>query len=404
MQPVRVATFDGPGAQPHIREVARPRVGEWAALIRIAACGVCGTDLHILQGHWPKPLPWPFTLGHELAGVIVEKGKRLGEDFMGLPLEVGSRVMLPPLMPCGRCYYCVHYPETANKCLDPVYYGRYLGFERPPHLWGGWAEMVYVDLEQLPGTKVYRLPDTLPLRLGTLAEPLTSCVRAFGRAARVGGFRSGAKVVIQGSGPIGVLALAAAREMGAGRVIVVGAPEEPRLALCRAFGAAATVCLDDFPEPRSRVAAVRALVGGFGADLVIDCSGHPAAGPEGLEMLRDGGTYVEMGQFTDAGAVATNWHRICTKDVTIVGSWAFTANDIADGIAMLERARERYPWHAMQTLFPFTEQGIADAIAGAAQMRTVKSTIVPGPDLLTDSATRHERLQEQQEPATARQS
>ena len=101
-------------------------------------------------------------------------------------------------------------------------------------------------------------------------------------------------------------------------------------------------------------------------------------------MLRDGGTYVEMGQFTDAGTVATNWHRICTKDVTIVGSWAFTANDIADGIAMLERARERYPWHAMQTLFPFTEQGIADAIAGAAQMRTVKSTIVPGPDLLAD--------------------
>ena len=71
---------------------------------------------------------------------------------------------------------------------------------------------------------------------------------------------------------------------------------------------------------------------------------------------------------------------------------------------MLERARERYPWHAMQTLFPFTEQGIADAIAGAAQMRTVKSTIVPGPDLLADSATGHERLQKQQEPATARQS
>ena len=230
MQPVRVATFDGPGTQPRIREVARPRVGEWAALIRIAACGVCGTDLHILQGHWPKPLPWPFTLGHELAGVIVEKGERLGEDFMGLPLEVGSRVMLPPLMPCGRCYYCVHYPETANKCLDPVYYGRYLGFDRPPHLWGGWAEMVYVDLEQLPGTKIYRLPDTHAAATGNAGGAAhVVCPRLRARRARAGGFRSGAKVVIQGSGPIGVLALAAAREMGAGRVIVVGAPEEPRL-------------------------------------------------------------------------------------------------------------------------------------------------------------------------------
>jgi threonine dehydrogenase-like Zn-dependent dehydrogenase len=378
---VRVATFDGPGALPVIREVPEPRVPPRGALIRIAACGVCGTDLHILRGHWPKPLPWPFTLGHELAGVVVEKGPELREDFMGLPLEVGSKVMLPPLMPCGRCHYCVHYPETANKCLDPVYYGRYLGFDRPPHLWGGWAEMVYVDLGELPGTKVYRVPDDMPLWLATLAEPLTSCIRAFARAQRIGGFRAGDTVVVQGSGPIGVLAVAAALEMGAGRVIAVGAPEEPRLALCRAFGAEATVSLDDHPAPGDRVRAVRELVGGFGADVVIDCSGHPSAGPEGLEMLRDGGTYVEMGQFTDAGPIETNWHRICTKDVTVLGSWAFTANDIPLGIAMLDRARDRFPWADMQTRFPFTEQGVDAAIAAAMQMRSVKSTIVPAPEL-----------------------
>ena len=141
---------------------------EKAALIKIGACGVCGTDLHILKGHWPKPLPWPFTLGHELGGVIVEAGAEFTEDFMGKPLGVGSKVMIPPLMPCGRCYYCVHYPQNANKCLTPVYYGRYLGFDKPPHLWGGWAEYVYVDLDMLPGTKVYKLPDDMPLRLGAL--------------------------------------------------------------------------------------------------------------------------------------------------------------------------------------------------------------------------------------------
>ena len=273
--------------------------------------------------------------------------------------------MLPPLMPCGTCYWCTHYPETANKCLTPVYYGRYLGFERPPHLWGGFAEMVYVDLEELPGTKIYKLPDDMPLRLAALSEPLTSCIRAFSRAQRIGAFPWGATVVIQGSGPIGVLATAAAREMGAGRVIVVGAPEQPRLALCRKFGAEATVNLEEFTTPEARIAAVREIVGGFGADLVMDCSGHPSAGPEGIEMLRDGGTYVEMGQFTDAGAISTNWHRICTKDLNVLGSWAFTANDIPHGIAMLDRARERYPWYDMQTLFPFTEAGVADAIAAA---------------------------------------
>src|SRR5215467_4709303 len=98
---IRVATFAGPGAQPVIRSV-----------------------------------PWPFTLGHELGGVIVEKGGEFAEDFLGKTLGVGSKVMIPPLMPCGQCYYCVHYPEHANKCLTPVYYGRYLGFDKPPHLWG----------------------------------------------------------------------------------------------------------------------------------------------------------------------------------------------------------------------------------------------------------------------------
>src|SRR5215204_1400272 len=146
-----------------------------------------------------------------------------------------------------------------------------------------------------------RMPDDMPLALASLAEPLTSCIRA--RAQRAGGFGVGDTVVIQGSGPIGVLGVAAAQEMGAGRVIVVGAPENPRLALCRRFGAEATVSLDDHETPEERIEVVRGLTGPFGADLVIDCSGHPSAGPEGIEMLRDGGTYVEMGQFTDAGTL-----------------------------------------------------------------------------------------------------
>lgn len=378
---IRVTTFAGPGAPPVMNDVPWPDVPAKAALIRIGACGVCGTDQHILRGRWPKPLPWPFTLGHELAGEIVEIGPELTEDFMGKPLIVGSRVMLPPLMPCGFCDWCKHYPETANKCLTPVYYGRYLGFDKPPHLWGGFAEYVYVDLAELPGTKIYKLPDDMPFLLGSLSEPLTSCIRAFNRAARAGGFSWGDTVVIQGSGPIGILAVAAALEMGAGRVVTVGAPENPRLELARTFGAEATVNIEEITNPRDRIEAVRQIVGGYGADLVMDCSGHPSAGPEGIEFLRNGGTYVEMGQFTDAGSIETNWHRICTKDLNVLGSWAFTANDLPLGVDMLDRARDRYPWRAMQTLFPFTEAGVADAIAQAMAMKTVKSTIVPFDDM-----------------------
>ena len=382
MQTVRVATYSGPGARPQIRSVHRPDVPDKAALIQIGACGVCGTDLHILKGHWPSPLPWPFTLGHELAGVIVEKGNGLEQDYMGNPLSVGSKVMLPPLMSCGVCHYCVHYPAHANRCLNPTYYGRYLPFEKPPHLWGGWAEMVFVDLEALPATKIYLLPDAMPLMIGSLSEPLTSCIRALNRAVSCGGFRVGDVVVIQGSGPIGLLSLVAAREMGAGRVVVVGAPEKPRLELCRQFGAHATVSIESHTTQKERIEVVRQEVGGFGADLVVDCSGHPSAGPEGIEMLRDGGTYVEMGQFTDAGSIETNWHRICLKDVNLLGSWAFKPDDIPLAISMLERMRNRYPWEKIQRRFPFTEEGLVEATKSAMAMSCLKATIVPNEQIL----------------------
>ena len=169
--------------------------------------------------------------------------------------------MLPPLMPCGECYYCVHYPVRANKCLNPTYYGRYIPFSKPPHLWGGWAEMVYVDLDMLPGTKVYKLPDDMSLKLASLAEPLTSCVRGLNRAIRspgaADGFRVGDTVVVQGSGPIGVLALVTAQEMGAGRVVVIGAPEKPRLEICRSFGAVETISIEKYRTSEERVGAVR---------------------------------------------------------------------------------------------------------------------------------------------------
>ncbi|MGY4338453.1 threonine dehydrogenase-like Zn-dependent dehydrogenase [Bradyrhizobium sp. LM2.9] len=222
----------------------------------------------------------------------------------------------------------------------------------------------------------------MSLRLGALSEPLTSCIRAFNRAGRAGGFTWGDTVVIQGSGPIGILAVAAAKEMGAGRVICVGAPEEPRLKLAREFGAEATVNIEEIKSPQDRIARVREIVGGFGADLVMDCSGHPTAGPEGIEMLRDGGTYVEMGQFTDAGSIETSWHRICTKDLNVLGSWGFTGNDLPLGVDMLYRTRDKYPWLKMQTIYPFTEEGVAQAVRDAMAMKTVKSTIVPWPELV----------------------
>ena len=218
----------------------------------------------------------------------------------------------------------------------------------------------------LPGTKIYKLPDDMSLRLGALSEPLTSCIRAFNRATRAGGFTWGDTVVIQGSGPIGILAVAAAQEMGAGTGDLRRRAGRRRgLQLARKFGAEATVDIEELEGRRKSASrTVRDIVGGFGADLVMDCSGHPSAGPEGIEMLRDGGTYVEMGQFTDAGSITTSWHRICTKDLNVLGSWGFTGNDLPLGVDMLYRTRNKYPWLEMQTIYPFSEEGIGQRGGG----------------------------------------
>ncbi len=111
--------------------------------------------------------------------------------------------------------------------------------------------------------------------------------------------------------------------------------------------------------PEARIKAVRDIVGGFGADLVMDCSGHPSAGPEGIEMLRDGGTYVEMGQFTDAGSIddlVAPHLRQGPQRARLLG--ASPANDLPLGVDMLYRTRNKYPWLDMQTLYPFTEEGV----------------------------------------------
>ena len=301
---------------------------------------------------------------------------------MGKPIGVGSKMMLPPFMPCGFCDWCKRYPEQTNRASHPVYYGRYLGFDRPPHLWGGWAEYVYVDLGELPGTKIYKLPDDMSLLLGSLSEPLTSCIRGFNRAIKAGGFTWDDTVVIQGTGPIGILAIAAAQEMGAGRVIAVGAPEKPAAeagARVRRRGHRRHRDAQDGRRPHQGGARHRRRLGRRRGDGLLR---PPHRRPRGhrvparrRHLRRDGPVHRRR-------LDQTSWHRICTKDLNVLGSWAFTANDLPLGVDMLYKARDKYPWRKMQTLFPFTVEGVKDAVAQAMAMKTVKSTIVPFEELL----------------------
>jgi len=350
MSDFRVATFTGPGAAPSIQMVDRPRLGRRSALIAVGACGVSEADLRLLS----EASSWPLTPGEEAAGLLEEMGSELTEDSLGTKLKPGAKVLIPSFVPCLRCAVCLHHPAHAARCLHPVY------------LRGSWADHVHVDFADHPGARLYRLPDDMPLWLGSLTAPFATVMRALRRAQSNGGFPPGAAVVVHGTGAAALLSVAAGLEMGAGRVIVAGGPEDPFLRLCRQFGAEATIGTD---RPEETVEIVRETVGGLGADLVLN---HGGTTSDALAMLRDGGVCVDLGHASGGAAAG-----FADRDLTLIGSGTHAPTDLPAAIQMLYRARGRYPFLKMLTRYPLTAAGIADAIAG----NTLKGMIVANPDI-----------------------
>jgi threonine dehydrogenase-like Zn-dependent dehydrogenase len=332
-----------------------PRLGRRAAAFTIGACGVSDDDRLILRGEGADDLSWPLIPGQEAAGVLREMGADLTEDSLGNPLKPGAKILIPSFVPCLRCPMCLQYPSHAARCLKPV------------HLRGGWADAGHVDFAVYAGARIYRVPDDMPLWLATLVEPFATVQRALLRAQGIGRFAPGAVVVVHGSGSLALLSVAAAREMGAGRVIVAGGPEDPFLRLCRQFGAEATIGAE---SPAETIEIVRETVGGLGADLVLN---RGAAAVESLAMLRDGGTCVDLGP--SSGPLAVD---LAARDLTLIGSGLPSPADLPMAIQMLGRAHGRYPFLTMLTRYPLTEAGVAAAIDGNA----FKAMLVPNPDII----------------------
>ena len=348
MSDFRVATFASPGAPPVIQMMDRPRLGRRGALIAVGACGVSDTDLRDLNG----------TPGDEAAGLLEEMGSELTTDSLGNPLKPGVKVLIPSFVPCLRCVVCLHHPDHALGCLRPI------------HLRGGWADHVHVDFGEHPGARLYRLPDDMPLWLASLTAPFATAMRALRRAQTAGGFPPGATVVVHGTGAIALLAVAAAQEMGAGRIIATGGPEEPFLRLCRQFGAEATIGAD---VPNDTIDIVRETVGGLGADLIVS---HGYAATDGLAMLRTGGVCVEMGPGPSAvpSLVPAD---IADRDLLLIGSRGHGPSDLPAAIRMLHRARGRYPFLKMLTRYPLTAAGVSAAVSEQA----IRPTLVPNAEI-----------------------
>ena len=177
----------------------------------------------------------------------------------------------------------------------------------------------------------------------------------------------GATVVVHGTGAIALLAVAAAQEMGAGRTIVASGPEDMFARLCRQFGAEATIGAD---TPAERVEIVRETIDGLGADLVLNVAAPAAAG---LEMLRVGGTCIDLGP-----ASGGPFDDLAARDLMLLGSAGHAPADLPGAIQMLHRARGRYPFLKMLSRHPLTAAGIAEAAASNAP----KAVLVGNPDII----------------------
>jgi L-iditol 2-dehydrogenase len=331
----RIAVMTTHSGDFEIREYPVPEVEPDAILVKITRGGVCGSDLHIWRGELQELIGEPsrgLTFGHEMCGVVERLGKNVKLDSTGQPLAEGDRVTYCYFYPCGRCPACLD--GVRAHCPYKRRGTRYA--DDPPHFIGAYADYYYLR----PGHFVYKVPDRISDDVATpvncaLAQVLYGLDRV-----RV---RPGDTVVMQGAGGLGLNASAVAKEMGAGQVVVIDQIPE-RLELARRFGADRTLSIQELPRPEDRIKAVRDLTRGWGADVVCDFVGFPAVIPEGLQMLKSGGTYLEIGTISPQLSVELHPAQLVWGSKSIVGVIQYEPWAIAKALAFLEKNLTRYPF------------------------------------------------------------
>ena len=262
---------------------------------------LCGTDIEIWSGKMSFPGMLPMVLGHEMVGEVVAVGDG-AHDTLGRALTPGDRIGWSEST-CGECFGCTVLREPVHCSRRG--YGFLQRSDVPPYATAGLADYAYVT----PGAEKLLLPEAVKDTWAAMAGCAAKTVlRAFQRA---GGVRPGSRVVVQGSGALGIFATAVAHLSGAATVITVGAPAD-RLAAARRFGADEVVDISGGSE--ATVQRVLELTGGQGADLVLDFAGAPSVGPEAVAMAAQRGTFVVVGS-TGARLLTFNEHSWLDREL-----------------------------------------------------------------------------------------
>lgn len=361
---VRAVIMPGPRRPLELQRLPDPVLAPGEVLLETIASEVCGTDVHLHQGRLAG-VPYPIIPGHVSVGRIAE-AREVRCDALGAPLAPGDVVtFLDVHGVCGQCYHCL-IAGQPNRCPSRRVYG--ITFSAEEGLLGGWSEAIHLKA----GVRILKLPDGLSPE--TVIGGGCGLFTGFAAVER-STLAMGDTVLVQGAGPVGLSAAAFAHLRGAGQVIVIGAPRA-RLELAHALGADVTLDLGDV-DPGGRREAIGALTGGRGVDVVLECSGNPAALPEGLELLRDGGTCVVAGHYTDAGPIALNPHvHFNRKHVDLRGQWGTDLRHLVGALKVLDRHRDRLPFErVIGRRYALEEAG--EALADVEALRVTKAVIAP---------------------------
>jgi len=319
-----------------------PELNKDCAIIRMEHSGICGTDKHSFEGFFHqkggRPIPLPVIQGHENVGIIEEiNGEILDHD--GNKLQVGDRVVPAPNISCGKCFACRN-NRPYYYCECKLDYGNNIGAGESPHIFGGWSEYLYI----LPGSHLFKFPETLNPKFGTFIEPLsvTGCLdKARQWSSEWEPFRSGDTVVILGTGPIGLFHLIKSNLMGAGKIYAVD-PYKFRTSLALEFGASDIVTSNDREEIKDNI---NRLTNNVGADLVVDCSGVSEGFTIALELIREGGMVLEVGIFSNSHDITINPHsHILEKSARVIGVGGDDISQYYPSIKLLERSIDKLPW------------------------------------------------------------
>ena len=353
-----------PGNPLELWELRDPEMEPGSVLLETLASEVCGTDVHLLHGHLAG-VPYPVIPGHVSVGRVLEAWG-VDRDALGRPLAQGDVVTFYDVHEtCWSCWHCL-VARQPNRCPSRKVYG--ITYSAREGLLGGWAERIYLK----PGVKIFKIPPGLSpdLVIGGGCGLFTGFA-----AVDRSGMGMPDTVLVQGAGPVGLSAAAFAGLSGAGQVLMIGAPKS-RLELGRALGVDETFDLEE-TTPAERRERVLALTGGRGADVVIEAAGNARAVPEGLDLLRDGGTYVVVGHYSDVGEIPLNPHRdVNRKHARILGQWGTDFHHLARALTLLARHSDVLPLHRIiGRRYSLAEAN--EALGDVEALRVTKALITP---------------------------